>query len=823
ETVGEKSGLFEDTVWSFRCLKESDVVDLYKKQPHEIDMKPTNVVDQSGALRNFCVQVNPDQPHTIVNIYRRRELNHSMLMQAVVENRGTDLEALFHAPSHNDMLGKVQDKATVELIEARNEAASEPKESHEIATGPPASKPVETNASSLSQLEGASPGGASSLLQSAASAAGGGSKVTSGEEGSNWDSGEGTEESEEAAEETRATRAGWSKLRCRVAGDQKAKTIKTMSGSELAQRTDRDVPKVPAVFQRALWERALEDWKADQDWASKPGVAISMCLPWAREVGNVGNVVKFECKSPTLALMRLPVAEKASIFKDYLCKIILPRFLNLGKGGHQKTIELAAAEMGEIRAMPVTCELEVDNAAAEVVAMLQLMNTLRGQAEDTLHPAAVEQLGKAKATTIEGAVYAVVPGESYWEVKRWRPTMARQPAALQSHGSTTKDLPVIKAALPEVEYGSFFQMPRGALGRFFEHLAAHVKNSPHEATDEFSDNVGALSQKAYAIFGVIPVRNDAVASISSLRSQNNGKNLVEHFCTKLEVFNLDMLVFAVAQFDKIDGLKDLAPVPSMRKFISFTKPAVELVTKTRSTTLDVYCDPFFDASLRWMSKASAWLQWSCVSPAGSGFKSFEQLIERAKLAKAVLRAMATIVPTDPNIGFSDEDAAAAPDHSVDASLSLLTQYEAVQEGDPQNEADTVKDTFMKQLTPETEALKQKLFGAKRAALKVKLLTENESVPLGKLKGGLLDRDWRDGISPSIAFDGLLECAHDFLKNLPHDLLKAEVDSSMQLKNDLETLTSKFNITVQSSPALTEALANLQRAATTVLESAVVYG
>eukprot|EP00959_Pyramimonas_sp_CCMP1952_P113313 2368479-Pyramimonas_sp.AAC.1 len=42
-------------------------------------MKPTSVVDQSGALRNLYVQVNPEQPHTVVNIYRRRELNHSML------------------------------------------------------------------------------------------------------------------------------------------------------------------------------------------------------------------------------------------------------------------------------------------------------------------------------------------------------------------------------------------------------------------------------------------------------------------------------------------------------------------------------------------------------------------------------------------------------------------------------------------------------------------------------------------------------------------------------------------------------------------------
>ncbi|CAK0824528.1 unnamed protein product [Prorocentrum cordatum] len=940
ETVGEKSGLFEDTIWSFRCLKESDVVDIYKKQPSEIDMKPTSVVDQSGALRNLYVQVNPEQPHTVVNIYRRRELNHSMLampaskklfpqqgsmqMQSMVENRCMDLKAFFNAPTHESILTGMQDKATAEEIQARNEAlkarssGSAPSGSQlsaptleplaaqaaapavaaptEAASGanmgsmgPPATTPVKMNASLLSQLDAAaSPGSGSAVPLSRSGAM----SVVSSDKASSFEDGEGAESSGETDEETKQTKLGWTKLRhnckihkllagkklghtvrqlrdnvtkfkddpdhsvasqwldlaekCKTAGDQKAKAIKTMNGEDLAQLADdidKDVSRVPVVFQRALWERALEDWKSDQDWASKPGVAISMCLPWHREVGDVDDVTKFVCKAPTLSLMSVQVGEKASEFKDYICKILLPRFLNLGKNGHQKTLDFVTAAMGEIKAMPMTCEAEIDNAAAEVVTILQLMNTLGGLTEDTLNLAAVEQLGKAKATTVEGSVYGVLSNEPYWkvklkdylkyspQVKLWRPAMAKHSAALQSEEPPTfqtlsgiiKDLPIIKSALPEVEYSSFFQVSRGALGRFFQHFAAHVKDNPHEATDEFSHNVETLSQKATSIFGFHPAWNDAVVSINSFRSQNNGKNLVENFCNKLGTFNLEMLVYAVAQFDKIEGLKDLAPEASMQKLVSFSKQAVELVTKQRSNTLEVSSDPLFDASLRWVLKASEWLQWSCVIPDGSGFKSFEQLLSRAKLAKSLAGAMTTILPQDADTVFLDDDAAAAADHSVGAFLGLLSQYEGVQDKSPHCEAAIVKGSFMESITPETAALKQLLFSAKRAATEKKLMTENESVPLSKLKAGALDKDWRDGISPSIAFDCLLESSKDFLNNMPYDLLKAEVESKIQLKNDFETLSTKFDIEVTASDGVTSALADLQRAAATVLEYAVLYG
>eukprot|EP00959_Pyramimonas_sp_CCMP1952_P351813 7371257-Pyramimonas_sp.AAC.1 len=55
--------------------------------------------------------------------------------------------------------------------------------------------------------------------------------------------------------------------RCKVAGDQNAKIIRTMNGDELAKLADdidKNVPRVPVGFQRALWERALEDWENDQ-------------------------------------------------------------------------------------------------------------------------------------------------------------------------------------------------------------------------------------------------------------------------------------------------------------------------------------------------------------------------------------------------------------------------------------------------------------------------------------------------------------------------------------------------------------------------------
>ncbi|CAK0855655.1 unnamed protein product [Prorocentrum cordatum] len=425
------------------------------------------------------------------------------------------------------------------------------------------------------------------------------------------------------------------------------------------------------------------------------------------------------------------------MFKDNSRNLIPPRFLDFGKDGHRRTIEFVAAAKGEIQALPLTRELKVDDASAEVAARLHMMNALGGQAEDALHLAAVDQPGITKTTAVEGAVYAVVSGEPRWkvklkdylkyspEVKKWRPTMAQLSAAPQSEeppiyealSSIMKDLPIIEAALPEVECSSLFQVSRGASGRIFGHFAARAKNDP---------------------------------------SQNDGKNPVEHLRAELGVLRLDALVLALAQTDQIEGLKDVAPEPPMRKFVSFTRQAVELVTRTRITALHVYCDPLLDASLSgFLQKAHV-----CngqVSPAGSGFKFFEQLIEISRLAKALLGAVATIVPTDPNIGFSDDDAAVAADHSVGAFFGLLTQCEAAQEANPQNEADIVKDAFMRQLAPETEALKRAFVGAKRAALEGKFLTENESVPLSKLKGGLLGKDWRDGIRPSIAFDGLLEC------------------------------------------------------------------
>ncbi|CAK0815752.1 unnamed protein product [Prorocentrum cordatum] len=907
ESVGEKSGLFQDT---------SGVIAYYKKPPSEIDMKPASIVDQSGALRNVFVQVSPDQPHTVVNIYRRRELHHSMLamptgrrlspqqgaihMQSLIENRCADLRALFNAPTHEDILGRIQDKATVEEIAAKNDApksrssgsapsslppsgpssesvvaladgaaAAGPTEAasvHEATDpgeprGPPASTLVKMNASALSQLGGSSPGGASSLRAAVSAVGGGGGSVVSSVKASSFDDGEAMGEgSEETDKETSWTtgrrramhncrihrlpagkKAGhtvrrlrdnaskhtddpdhsvastWLNLaeRCKVAGDQNAKIIRTMNGDELAKLADdidKNVPRVPVGFQRALRERALEDWENGQEWGSKPGQAIAMCLPWPRESGDVDYVVKSECAARALALMILLVPEKAAKFKGYLCKITLSRFLRRGKDGRQRTVEFVAAAMGAIKAMPMTCEIEVDSAAAEVAAVLQLMCALGQQAEDALNLAAVGQLGKSKSTAVEGAVYAVVSNEPCWEVKlkdylkfspgvkKWRPIMSKHLAALQSEGpptyktpsSVAKDLPIIKAVLPEVEYSSFFQVSRGALGRFFEHIGARVNDGPREATDEFSDNVEALSQKAAAIFGFHSAWSEAVGAINSCRSRSAGKNLVVHFCGELGVFNLDILVYGLSQFDEAEGPGDLVPELPMQQLISFAKQAVEWVTKKRSNSLDVSRDPLFDSSLRRVSTASAWLEWSCVSPVGSGFKSFEQLVGRAKLAKTLVGAMATIVPRDPSGDFSDADAAAAPDHSVDAFLGLLTQCEALKEAPPEGDAAVVNGAFMGALAAESAML----------------LSESASVLLSKLKGGLLDRDWRDGVSPSIAFDALLDIAGDFLKGMPRDPLKAEVE---------------FNIYVTNSAEVDLALARLQRAATTVLEYAVVYG
>eukprot|EP00959_Pyramimonas_sp_CCMP1952_P450871 9439969-Pyramimonas_sp.AAC.1 len=98
-----------------------------------------------------------------------------------------------------------------------------------------------------------------------------------------------------------------------------------------------------------------------------------------------------------------------------------------------------------------------------------------------------------------------------------------------------------------------------------------------------------------------------------------------HFCGKLGVFNLVVLVFGLSQFDKIEGLKDLVPEPPMQQFISFTKQAVEWVTNKRSNSsmsLVVRCSilrsgGFLQQAHGWSGHAS--LLWGLVSSPSSSW------------------------------------------------------------------------------------------------------------------------------------------------------------------------------------------------------------
>eukprot|EP00959_Pyramimonas_sp_CCMP1952_P420231 8801650-Pyramimonas_sp.AAC.1 len=82
--------------------------------------------------------------------------------------------------------------------------------------------------------------------------------------------------------------------------------------------------------------------------------------------------------------MSVPVAEQAGLFKDYLVKVVTKSFLQLGKEGHAKTLGFCSAAIGEIKAMPMTCDAVVDAAAAEVIAALQLVMTITGSTRDAV-------------------------------------------------------------------------------------------------------------------------------------------------------------------------------------------------------------------------------------------------------------------------------------------------------------------------------------------------------------------------------------------------------------------------------------------------------
>ncbi|CAK0825871.1 unnamed protein product, partial [Prorocentrum cordatum] len=800
--------LFEDTVRSHRALKLSDARDIYKSDPHKIGFKQATVTDMAGVARSRFVQVNPDQPCTIVNVVRRRAIGHEQTVLsndqvlwngqadvhygALVDQKCADMKAFTNAPTHDEVLataealkaGQVIAQANREIKDSKQQGMqratlgdAEPDASSQAALGlgdmgPPASSP-RSALTSVHETPEAKAGYAASVVTGAPSASGVDSST------------------DMEVDET------MSKLRAKKAGDQKAKDVASMNRDDL-DSLSRDLDK---------------------------------------ESVNVDEPQKFSCLAPVLSQMELPPSEKAALFKDTVVKSIIVSYLQAGKSMLKETMEMVSLLIAQIKAMPMSCEVEVDNSSSEVMLALKFLNTIGGSQVDTLSLVQVDKFVEAKATTIEGSLCASLRALPFWHerlqqylkyspsLKYWCPiikdyqlSLSESPNDLTLMLQCIPDVSRIEKVLPPSGITSYKGWIKGVADRFV--TAALQVSSQGLALPGPPDDAENVVKMAVGVFGANVSWQQLLEALTNQRSKSHGRVLLDKFIGHIGTYNSKSLQYAAANFGMIEGLRGLASDSHLERLRDFSGTALDYILGRRGTWPTFHAATDFDAAWKWVDCASRWFEPVGLMGPDCPWGSFRKLLDKVKVHFALVKSYREI------IGENDilkGHLAETPLPLVGAFLGLLEQASHLK-ADDSTEEKLINDTFMEGCEAAALQLKMQMFEQIAEAGLQAVVAASEDVPPNKVKGGPVDKLWSEGLADAASIeDAVAAFDQHLVPAMSFDSFKEEVNRKFQQLDALAETEQRFGVAVPPENKPEAMVAICRRAAQTLCEYQALWG
>ncbi|CAK0893399.1 unnamed protein product, partial [Prorocentrum cordatum] len=905
DEVSTNAMLFEDTVQSHRALKLSDARDIYNSDPHKIGFKQATITDTAGVARSRFVQVNPDQPCTIVNVVRRRAIGHEQTVLsndqvlwngqadahygALVDQKCADMKAFTNAPTHEEVLamaeafkaGQVIAQANREIKDSKQQGMqrailgdAEPDASSQAGLGlgdmgPPASSPR----SALTSVHGtpeAKAGYAASVVTGAPSASGVDSstdvevdetmsklrllmgkvkihRLLAGHKRGHQIRCPREHLSKSSKDDQDYDAASsWLSLseRAKKAGDQKAKDVASMNRDDLdslSKDLDKESVKIPPSFQRALWDRAVADWKNGSDWGTQKGTEgmLALVLPWgpSEESVNVDEPQKFSCLAPVLSQLELPPSEKATLFKDTVVKSIIVSYLQAGKSMLKETLEMVSLLIAQIKAMPMSCEVEVDNSSSEVMLALKFLNTIGGSQVDTLSLVQVDKFVKAKATTIEGSLCASLRALPFWHerlqqylkyspsLKYWCPiikdyqlSLSESPNDLTLMLQCISDVSRIEKVLPPSEITSYKEWVKGVVDRFV--TAALQVSSQGLALPGPPDDAENVVKMAVGVFGTNVSWQQLLGALTNQRSTSHGRALLDKFIGNIGTYNSKSLQYAAANFGMIEGLRGLASDSHLERLRDFSGTALDCILGKRGTWPTFHAATDFDAAWKWVNCASRWFEPVDLMGPDCPWESFRKLLDKVKVNFALVKSYREI------IGENDilkDRLAETPLPLVGAFLGLLEQASHLK-ADDSTEEKLINDTFMEGFEAAALQLKLQMFEQITGAGLQAFVAESEDVPLSKVKGGPVDKLWSEGLADAASIEDAIAAFDQHLAPaMSFDSFKEEVSRKFQQLDALTETEQRFGMAVPPEKKPEAMVAICRRAAQTLCEYQALEG
>eukprot|EP00959_Pyramimonas_sp_CCMP1952_P076569 1600101-Pyramimonas_sp.AAC.1 len=100
-----------------------------------------------------------------------------------------------------------------------------------------------------------------------------------------------------------------------------------------------------------------------------------------------------------------------------MAKVALKIYLQLGKGGPGSTAQSCKGAIVQIRAMPMTLDPIIDNAASDVIQALLVATTIAGSSKEALDLNQMDSISNSKPGSLMQSMYTIPMAGPLWKDK----------------------------------------------------------------------------------------------------------------------------------------------------------------------------------------------------------------------------------------------------------------------------------------------------------------------------------------------------------------------------------------------------------------------